>query len=366
MRVVVVGAGAVGSAVAFALADRGAEVILFERGSVADGASGAAAGMLAPLSEAPDGGPLLLAGLEALSEFAGWLQAVEEAAGIEVEASHGGTLILALDAEKAERLRVRLDWQRELDPKVRWIQPKALASVAPHLRGGLAGALFYPPEMQVTARRYTTVMALAAVARGASLREQTPVRSLLTDGATLIGVEFDGDRLLADAVVLAPGADGSLLATVGLQLPLTPIKGELVRLQPTDRLPAHLLFAPGGYLAPTGDGTVIVGATELTDDDTLTVAANSLSGLLQFAAGLVPALQEASFIGAWAGLRPTLPDRLPAIGPVPGHPGLWLAIGHYRNGILLSGWTGRRLASAILEGGALPAAMLPDRLLAPT
>ena len=257
--VIVVGAGAVGSAVAFALADRGAEVILFERGPVADGASGAAAGMLAPLSEAPDGGPLLPAGLEALSGFAGWLQAVEEAAGIEVEASHGGTLILALDAEKAERLHVRLDWQRELDPKVRWIQPKALASVAPHLRGGLAGALFYPREMQVTARRYTTVMALAAVARGASLREQTPVRSLLTDGATLIGVEVDGDRLLADAVVLAPSADASLAATVGLQLPLTPIKGELVRLQPTDRLPAHLLFAPGGYLAPTGDGTVIVG-----------------------------------------------------------------------------------------------------------
>lgn len=361
MRIIVVGAGAVGSAVAFVLADRGAEVTLLERATVAAGASGSAAGMLAPLAEAPRGSSLLAAGLEALTEFASWTKAVEEAAGIEVEASHGGTLMLASDADQAEQLRARLEWQRELDAKVEWIGPSALAGLAPHLREGLAGALHYPREMQVTAHRYTRVLALAAVARGARLQEQTLVGAVLTDGAKVIGVNIEGDRLLADAVVLAPGADVSLLTGLGLKPPLVPVKGELVRLRPTERLSACLLFAPTGYLAPTADGTVIVGATELPGDDSLTVAAGSVSGLLDFAIGLVPSLRQASFVSAWAGLRPTLPDHLPAIGPMPGYRGLWLAVGHHRNGIILSGWTGRRLAAAILDGDALPAAMLPDR-----
>lgn len=355
--------GAVGSAVAFSLADRGVDVTIYERGSVAGGASGAAAGMLAPLSEAPDGGPLLTAGLDALAELGAWTEAVEDAAGIEIESSHGGTMVLALGAEQATQLHARLDWQRDLDPEVRWVDPAALARIAPHLRDGLAGALHYPREGQVNARRYTRVMALAAVARGASLREETSVRSLLTDGAAIIGVEIDGDRLLADAVVLAPGADGSLLEGLGIKLPLVPVKGELVRLRPIEPLSGFLLFASGYYLAPTGDGTVIVGATELPGDDSLTVAVGSLSRLLEFATDIVPSLRQASFVGAWAGLRPTLPDHLPAIGPVLGFRGLWLAIGHYRNGILLSGWTGRRLADAILDGAALPMAMLPDRLM---
>lgn len=363
MQVIVVGAGAVGSAVGFALAERGARVTVYERASVGEGASGAAAGMLAPLSEAPVGGPLLAAGLEALSEFAAWSKAVEQASGIEIEASHGGTLMLALDSEHAHHLRARLEWQRELDPKIRWIRPSALRSLAPHLGSGLAGALHYPREMQVSARLYTRAVARAAVARGASLREQTPVRSLVMDGTAVIGVEIEGEHVLADAVVLAPGADASLLEGLGLKLQLGPVKGELVRLLPTERLPGFLLFASPGYVAPTGDGTLIVGATELPDDDSLTVSAGSVSGLLEFATGLVPSLRYASFIGAWAGLRPTLSDHLPAIGPMPGYPGLWLAVGHHRNGILLAGWTGRRLAAAILEGAPLPAAMSPDRLL---
>lgn len=363
MHVVVVGGGAIGCAVAFALAERRVEVTVCERGSVAAGASGAAAGMLAPLSEAPDGGPLLAAGMEALAEFRAWREAVEKAAGIEVEASHGGTLLLARDEEQADQLRDRLEWQRELDPNIRWIDPAELGRVAPHLREGLAGAAHYPGEMQVTARLYTRVLARAAVARGARLHEETPVRSLLTDGAAVIGVEIEGGRLLADAVVLAPGANAFLLEGVGMKLPLAPVKGELIRLRPIQDLPRFLLFAPSGYVAPTADGTVIVGATERPDNESLTVAVGSVAGLLELATDLVPSLRQASFNGAWAGLRPTLPDHLPAIGPVPGHRGLWLAVGHHRNGILLSGWTGRRLAAAMLDGSPLPAAMAPDRLL---
>ena len=114
MRVVVVGAGAIGCAIAFALADRGVAVLVFERATIGSGASGAAAGMLAPFSESPKRGPLFEAGAEALAEFADWRAAIEEAAGIDLEASSGGGLLLACDAEQVAELRSRLIWQSEI------------------------------------------------------------------------------------------------------------------------------------------------------------------------------------------------------------------------------------------------------------
>jgi glycine oxidase len=361
VRVVVVGAGAVGCATAFVLADRGVGVLIIDRSTAGSGASGAAAGMLAPFSESPQRGSVFEAGAEALAEFAAWRAAVEEAAGVELEVSAAGSLVVAGDTKQADELRSRLLWQAEVDPRNEWIDEAGLKTLAPHLRAGVLGALHYPMEMQVNAARYTQILANAAVARGACLKEGTPVRSLLTKGDRITGVQLDGLRVSADAVVLAPGADAELLQQAQLRLPLGPVKGELIRLRPTAQLPRFLLRAPGGYLAPTADGSVIVGATQLPGRNDLTVAAESASNLLNFSTALVPALREATFIGAWAGLRPTLPDHIPAVGPAPGYRGLWLAVGHHRDGILLAGWTGRRLASAMLDGDLLPDTMLPAR-----
>ncbi|MGH7763855.1 MAG: NAD(P)/FAD-dependent oxidoreductase, partial [Candidatus Dormibacteraceae bacterium] len=267
MRVVVVGAGAIGCAIAFALADRGVAVLVMEQATVGSGASGAAAGMLAPFSEAPQPGPLFQAGAEALSEFADWRVAIEAVAGIELEASSGGSLLLADDAEQAAMFRARLAWQLAIDPSTRWIDEPGLTTQAPHLRSGILGALHYPREMQVNAAGYTKILAAAAVARGARIKEWTPVRSLLFKGDRVMGVEADAERVGADAVVLAPGSDVELLQHAGLSLPLGPVKGELVRLTPAARLPSFILRAPGGYLAPTADGSVIVGASELVGRD---------------------------------------------------------------------------------------------------
>ena len=361
MRVVVVGAGAIGCAIAFALADRGVAVVLIDRSTAGLGASGAAAGMFAPFSESPNRGPVFEAGAEALAEFAAWRAAVEEAAGVELKASAAGGLVVASETKQAEELRSRLLWQAEVDPRNEWIDEADVKTLAPHLRPGILGALYYPTEMQVNAALYTRVLANAAVARGAGLREGTPVRSLLTKGDRVTGVQLDGTRVSADAVVLAPGADAELLQQAQLRLSLGSVKGELIRLRSAVELPRFLLRTSGGYLAPTADGSVLVGATEFPGRNDLTVAAESVSNLLNFATALVPALQEADFISAWAGLRPTLPDHIPAVGVAPGHRGLWLAIGHHRDGILLAGWTGRRLASAMLDGDLLPDTMLPAR-----
>ena len=207
-------------------------------------------------------------------------------------------------------------------------------------------------------------MSRAASAAGAHVREGTPATAILIQDRRAVGVQIAGERLAADAVLVASGSDAALLRLAGVDLPLTSIKGELVRLVPAARLAGPIIFAPGGYLTPKADGSVLVGATQMPDRHDLVVGAGSIATLLDFAFGVVPALREARFAEAWAGLRPSLPDRIPAIGPVPQVDSLWMAVGHHRNGILLAGWTGEQLAAAILDQVPVPEVVAPGRFLA--
>jgi glycine/D-amino acid oxidase-like deaminating enzyme len=125
------------------------------------------------------------------------------------------------------------------------------------------------------------------------------------------------ERLDADAVVIASGSDAALLREGGADLPLVPIKAEMVRRLPVGPLAGPIVFAPGGYLVPKANGSLLMGATQLPDRYDLGVAAGAVATLLEFARRVVPQLAEARFVEAWDGLRPGLPDRLPAIGPVP-------------------------------------------------
>jgi len=364
LRVIVVGGGVIGCSAAFALARRGAEVILVERGVVGSGASWAAAGMLAPLSESDTPGDFVDLSLAALREFEPWLESIEELAQMRVDLARSGVLMLASRPEQERALQARLAWQRELDPRIEYLDATALARLAPHLGPGFPGALHYPGEVQVDARRYALALSRAAGAAGARVLEGTAVTAILIQGRRVVGVQIAGDRLTADAVVVASGSDAALLRLAGLDLPLAPIKGELVRLLPAGRLAGPIIFAPGGYLTPKADGSVLVGATQMPDRHDLGVGAGSVATLLDFAFGVVPALKEARFADAWAGLRPSLPDRVPAIGPVGQLDALWVAVGHHRNGILLAGWTGQRLAAAILDGVPMPEVVAPDRFQA--
>jgi glycine oxidase len=361
MRVAVVGGGVIGCAAALVLARRGVEVELLERGVVGSGASGAAAGMLAPLSESDSPGPFVEIGLSALREFDKWVEYVEELARMRVDFVRSGVLMLAAGPEQERALQGRQAWQRGYEASTEYLDAAALARFAPHLGPGFTGALHYPSEVQVDAHRYALALGRAAMSAGARLREGAAVTAILTQSGRAVGVEVAGERLAADDVVVATGSDASLLRLAEVELPLGPIKGESLRLLPARRMGGPIIFAPGGYLTPKADGSVLVGATQFPERHDLAVAAGSVATLLDFAFRVVPALKEATFAAAWAGLRPSLPDRLPAIGPVRQLESLWVAVGHHRNGILLAGWTAVRLAAAMLDGEPLPEALRPDR-----
>jgi glycine oxidase len=197
-------------------------------------------------------------------------------------------------------------------------------------------------------------MALAAAALGAELRLGMPVQGLLHDGARVTGVETASGRLQGGMVVLCTGvAAAQSPAWLGREgsLPIVPVRGQILSLAPRPPGLRTIVWGGSTYLVPKRDGSVVVGATEERAVFDRRVTAAGVSQLLGDAIRLVPGLDDAAFVGAWAGLRPATPDNLPLVGPWPGVDGLLLAVGHYRNGVLLAPLTAQLIAGLALGKG---------------
>jgi glycine oxidase len=170
-----------------------------------------------------------------------------------------------------------------------------------------------------------------------TVHEQAAVSGFVRDGERVVGVQTAQGEVRAERVVLTAGAwSGELLATLGLELPVEPVKGQMILFKcAADFLPSMVL-AKGRYAIPRKDGHILVGSTLEHCGFDKTPTDEALASLKASAIELLPALADAEVVGHWAGLRPGSPDGVPFIGPVPGHEGLWLNCGHYRNGLVLA------------------------------
>jgi len=141
----------------------------------------------------------------------------------------------------------------------------------------------------------------------------------------------------ADQVVLAAGAwSGRLLATLGLELPVKPMKGQMILFKCAEDFLPSMVLAKRRYAIPRRDGHILVGSTLENVGFDKTPTDDALQSLRATAIDLLPGLADAEVVKHWAGLRPASPDGIPYIGPVPGHDGLWLNCGHFRNGLVLA------------------------------
>lgn len=362
--VVVVGGGAVGCSVAWHLARAGIAVTLLEGGEIAGQASGAAAGMLAPYGEAEGPGPFLEWAVRSLAGFGSLVQELREDSGVDPEFVRSGILRIATDAEVAEELQGQA---RSFEDALEWLSAEELQRLAPPVTDAAHGAVWSEREAHVRSPLLTRAFARAAEAHGARVEEGVPVTGLLREGSRVVGVETAAGARPAGVVVLCTGSwTRTAAGWLGedLDLPIAPVRGQIVSLDaPPGGLPCVVWGVPGPYLVPKLDGSVVVGATSERVGFDRRVTADGVAGLLQEAARLVPALADATFRGAWAGLRPESPDGLPLVGPVPAVDGLLLAAGHYRNGVLLSPITGQIVADGIQGKGWAEPAFLPERWL---
>jgi len=143
--------------------------------------------------------------------------------------------------------------------------------------------------------------------------------------------------LQADDVVLSAGAwSGDLLRTLGLELPVEPVKGQMILFKCAEDFLPSMVLAKGRYAIPRRDGHILVGSTLEHAGYDKTPTDEALASLKASAIELLPELEGAEVVGHWAGLRPGSPEGVPYIGRVPGHDGLWLNCGHYRNGLVLA------------------------------
>jgi len=167
--------------------------------------------------------------------------------------------------------------------------------------------------------------------------EQCPVEGFLRDGSRIVGVQTAQGEMRADQVVVAAGAwSAQLLATLGLEIPVKPMKGQMILFKCAEDFLPSMVLAKGRYAIPRRDGHVLVGSTLEHAGYDKTPTEEALASLKASAIELLPELAGAEVVGHWAGLRPGSPEGVPYIGRVPGHEGLWLNCGHYRNGLVLA------------------------------
>ena len=336
--------------------------------TVIDGGSGgrdaslAAAGILGAGSEHVVDSALFRLSLEALRR---WPEAIE-ALGRESRRPIGfgaeGTLLLAFDAAEMAALEARGRVHRAAGLASRLLTATETRAIAPRVTHRAIAAL-HIPEARLDNRALHAAYELACERLGVVTRFGRDVTGLAQAAGRVQGVRIHDETLAADAVVVAAGAwSESLARTTGVLLPSRPIKGQLVRVEAADGELAHVVKRGLAYALPrTGEGLILGTTSEDAGFDRSQDMAVTRT-VLAAADELLPGLGSRHVLETWVGFRPRLEDGLPAIGPVASRPGLFLATGHFRNGILLADITGILVARAI-AGDVDPrlAPFSPDR-----
>ncbi|HEX5322378.1 MAG TPA: glycine oxidase ThiO [Capsulimonadaceae bacterium] len=363
--VVIVGAGVIGLSIAWKLAQGGASVTVIDKGPVGHGASWAAAGMLAPFAESRDDTPFARLTIAGLKAYPGFVESLESETGIDTELSRVGLLRIALDEADESALRATFEGQCAGGLPVQWLNGDQARELEPNLSPALRAAILSPEEWHIEPRKLTRALAVACAARGVCIVQETPVDAFQTAGDKITAVNAGGTEITAGKIVLAGGAwSGVSGKTLGVSLPVFPVRGQILALGPCLPHPVrHTIYAHHGYLVPKADGRIVVGATQEDAGFDNRPTCAGVGELLAMAPKFVPSLAEMPIESIWAGLRPAASDSLPIMGILHGYENAYVATGHFRNGILLAPITGALMASLILRGDVSPLlqGFSPDR-----
>ena len=354
---VIVGAGVIGLACAWRAAQSGLRVRVLERDEPGSGASGVAAGMLAPVGEATWGEEALLGA--ALASHAMWPRFAEELAEVgEAQTSllRNGALHVALDADEAGELRRRFELMRSLELDAEWLTGRECRALEPGLGPSVFAGVRAPHEAGVDPVAIVAALRRACEREGAEIVTGARVTGALWEGDTLGGVTTEDGEHRADATVLAAGAWAGSVPWLPAEAlpPVRPVKGQILTLRGSAREPVagRIVVSERVYLVPRADGRLIAGATVEEMGWDTRVTAGGVLELLREAFRALPGTAELELERVVAGLRPGTPDNAPIVGRG-GVQGLLCATGHFRNGILLAPLTAQGVV-ALLRGETLP------------
>jgi len=339
-QVLILGGGLMGLAIAHQLARRGQSVAVLSRRRN-EAAGFVAAGMLAPHAEGLSGN-LLRLGQLSLERIPRWVAQIEADSGLPCGLRTTGIVVPFKNEQERDRYPTAA-YGEALD---RQKLEQLLPGIAP---AWTAGLLFAQDGQIDNRRQLMRALESACVDRGVHFQEGVEVLELLKQDGKLTGVRTrDSEGMLSTLechrAVLCSGAWSAQLLP---ELPVFPVKGQMVSLQTPRGALRHVIFGPGTYMVPREDGLVVVGATsepEAGFNEGLTPQGQQ--SLNQGIASLLPDAVNWPPMERWWGFRPCTPDEGPLLGQGP-IPGLWLACGHHRNGVLLAAITTDLIADAI-------------------
>jgi glycine oxidase len=345
--VLILGGGLMGLTIAHGLARRGEAVVVLSRRRP-EAAGFVAAGMLAPHAEGLSG-PLLALGQASQALIPRWVDQIEADSGLPCGLRLTGIVVPFANSAEREAFPTA--------PFGESLERAALEREVPGIGPDWRTGLLFSQDGQIDNRRcLMRALEAACVRRGVAFEEGSEVLELLTSagsGNDLEGVRVrrsDGEvsRLPCRRAVLACGAWTARLLP---QLPVRPVKGQMLSLQGPRGALGRVLFGPGTYLVPREDGLVVVGAT--SEPEAGFSGGLTPAGQRQLERGVAALLPEARAwppMERWWGFRPCAPDAGPLLGAGP-MPGLWLATGHHRNGVLLAAITAEILVQALCPQG---------------
>jgi glycine oxidase len=356
---IVVGGGAIGLACAWRVAEAGLRVRLLERDRPGAGASGVAAGMLAPVGEATWGEEALLSlALHSHSIWPRFADELAEASGRPLGLIARGALHVALDRDEVEALERRHRLMSSFGLEAEWLGPSACRTIEAGLATGVAGGVSAPHEAALDPRVLVAALRDAAERAGAELCSGEEVEELVVAADAVAGVRtVSGAEHRAETVILAAGAwSGAASLAGGRALPVRPVKGQILTLRGSSVEPVceRIIVTERVYVVPRDDGRLVIGATVEEAGFDARVTGGGVLELLREAYRALPDVAELELVEATAGLRPGTPDNGPLIGAV-GLGGLVLACGHFRNGILLAPATAEAVAATVTGAELHPA-----------
>lgn len=349
--VVIIGGGIIGLQTAYELTHRGLKAALLDRKKIGREASWAGAGILSPGAT----GPLeSLRGSERLraASFRRFPQLAErilEETGIDVGFRRTGGIEIARDSDATAKLAACREIRQGLGINVMDASGEFLADLEPGL-SWVSEADWMADFCQVRNPRLLAGLLEACRQRGVTILEDQAGWSLekLGDRGAAV-VLCPRRRLVCGQVVVAAGAwsNNVLKGIEGIEIPIVPVQGQMVVFETRDREVRHIVCEGKRYLVPRDDGLVLVGATEENVGFQKQVTSEALSELRAFATGLFPRLAQCPVRYSWAGLRPASPLGHPILGRVGNLVNVWLAAGHFRQGIQQSSATAELLADWI-------------------
>ncbi|EST34556.1 hypothetical protein N566_18460 [Streptomycetaceae bacterium MP113-05] len=356
--VLVLGGGLAGLVTAWRAAQRGMRVAVADP-SPGGGAARVAAGMLAAVTELHYGEETLLAlSLSSARRYPDFVRELEEVSGQSTAHRTCGALSVAFDADDRAHLREVHALQRRCGLDAEWLTGRECRRLEPLLAPSVGAGVRVDGDDQVDPRRLAAALLAACTAGGVVFHLAAAAR-LVVRGEHARGASLtDGTEVRAAQTVLATGSWSGDLdgAPPGVLPPVRPVKGQVLRLRvPATYAPflsrtvrATARGAPV-YLVPRADGELVVGATSEEMGWDTTVTAGGVYELLRDARMVAPGITELPLTESGAGLRPVSPDNAPVLGPT-ALPGLHVATGHGRNGVLLTPVTGDVMAEALATG----------------